>query len=101
MKREVIFLDQALRDLEIGRDFYNLQSSGLGDYFVDSLFADVASLKFFAGTHPKHFGLYKMNAKRFPFAFYYDFDSEHVRIAAILDMRQNPKSIRDDLRART
>ena len=41
------------------------------DYFVDSLMADIESLHLYAGVHPKHFGYYRMIARRFPYAIYY------------------------------
>jgi len=37
-------LDSAEKDLIDGFAFYERQSKGLGDYFLDSLFADIESL---------------------------------------------------------
>lgn len=48
--------EQAGRDLEIGGDFYESQSPGLGRYFNDSLMADIESLQLYAGIHEKAFG---------------------------------------------
>ena len=42
MKIEI--LDAAEKDLLDGYDFYERQSKGLGDYFLDSLFSDIESL---------------------------------------------------------
>jgi len=44
-------LDEAEQDLLDGFEFYERQSPGLGDYFLDSLFADIESLYLYAGVH--------------------------------------------------
>ena len=49
MKIEI--LDAAEQDLVAGYNFYESQSSGLGSYFLDSLFSDIDSLLLFAGIH--------------------------------------------------
>jgi len=40
----VELLDEAEKDLIDGFAFYESQSKGLGEYFLDSVFADVESL---------------------------------------------------------
>ena len=54
MKVEI--LDEAQEDLLDGFRFYECQSEGLGDYFLDSLFSDIDSLQIYAGIHSVHFG---------------------------------------------
>lgn len=44
----VRLLRSALEDLEEGRDFYDRQDPGVGDYFIDSLFAEIGSLRLMA-----------------------------------------------------
>jgi hypothetical protein len=61
-------LDEAERDLIDGFRFYEVQAPGLGDYFLDSLFSDIDSLRLYAGIHPRHFGHPRLLSKRFPFA---------------------------------
>lgn len=93
--RNVDLLDEAERDLRAGEEFYNKRESGLGDYFVDSLFSDLSSLQLFAGIHAKHFSCYRLISKRFPFAVYYELEEKRVVVIAILDMRRKPNTIRD------
>ena len=50
--REVILTDDAVIDLTESRAFYDKNSIRLGDYFFESLIADLESLAFFAGIHP-------------------------------------------------
>lgn len=81
-------------DLLEGYAFYERQQAGIGDYFLDSLFADIDALALHGGVHAKPDGrLYRALAKRFPFAIYYDFEAEVVTVVAVLDCRQNPASI--------
>ena len=85
------------QDLASASDSYEEQGAGLGDYFLDSIFADIESLHLYAGIHSKHFGYHRLLAKRFPFAIYYRTDPDLVLVYAILDCRQNPAFIRHRL----
>ena len=49
-------LDAAERDLIEGYHFYEKQSQGLGQYFLDAIYADIESLYLYFCTHPEHFG---------------------------------------------
>ena len=88
MKIEI--LDEAQQDLIDGHRFYERQSSGLGDYFTNSMFADIESLRLFAGIHERHWGYHRLLARRFPFAVYYTLSGDLVRVYAVLDCRRNP-----------
>lgn len=86
-------------DLLEGYAFYEEQQAGIGEYFLDSLFAEIDALTLFAGIHPKLDGrLYRTLAKRFPFAIYYDLQGDAVIVVAVLDCRQNPESIAERLK---
>lgn len=81
-----------------GFAFYERQQAGIGEYFLDSLFADIDALILFAGIHPKPDGrLHRTLAKRFPFAIYYDVQDDIATVVAVLDCRQNPASITERL----
>ena len=81
-------------DLLEGYVFYEQQQAGIGDYFLDSLFADIDALALYAGVHPKPDGrLHRALAKRFPFAIYYGLEGDVATVVAVLDCRQNPDSI--------
>ena len=43
---KVQILPSAIEDLENGRDFYDQQGEGLGQYFLNSLFAEIDSLMY-------------------------------------------------------
>lgn len=90
----VQILDEAKQDLLDGYRFYSRQAEGLGDYFLDSVYADIDSLEIYGGIHAKEFGYHRMLAKRFPFAVYYKIENAFVRVYAVLDCRRDPAWIR-------
>ena len=96
MKIEI--LDNAQQDLMEGFHFYERIEVGLGPYFFNSLLSDIDSLKIYAGIHPRIFGHYRCLSKRFPFAIYYELESELVRVYAVVDCRRSPTWIRQRLR---
>ena len=46
----------AKQDLREGFHFCESQETGIGTYFLESLFSDIESLRLFAGIHGIHFG---------------------------------------------
>ncbi len=94
----IAILDRAKQDFLDGFRFYEKQSEGAGRYFRDSLMADIQSLLKYAGVHAKQFGCYRMIARRFPYAIYYQLENDTIRIHAILDCRRNPAWIRKRLK---
>ncbi|MBF0220345.1 MAG: type II toxin-antitoxin system RelE/ParE family toxin [Gammaproteobacteria bacterium] len=88
---KIAILPAANEDLINGYHFYEQQQSGVGDYFLDSLFADIDSLIIYHGVHSLLFNrYYRMLAKRFPFAIYYTIEDETIVIYAVLDNRRDP-----------
>ncbi|MCK5132345.1 MAG: type II toxin-antitoxin system RelE/ParE family toxin [Candidatus Sabulitectum sp.] len=85
-------LGDAEKDLIDGFNFYESQESGLGDYFIDTLFSDIDSLHLYAGIHPIRFNYHRVLSQRFPFAIYYELNGDTVKIWAVLDCRRNPVS---------
>jgi len=94
---KVTILDAAEKDIEDGYLFYERQSPDLGSYFLDSLFSDIDSLRYFEGIHLKVFGYHRLLSKRFPFAVYYRVSENEVLVVAVLDCRRNPSWARKRL----
>ncbi len=86
-----------MEDLFKGRLFYEEQNSGLGEYFFNSLFSDIDSLTLFAGVHIKVFGYYRKLSQKFPYAIYYKIEDSTVVVWRVLDLRRDPKLIREEL----
>src|SRR6056297_3269555 len=95
---KILILDDAQDDLIEGYRFYERQSAGLGVYFLDSLNADIDSLNFYAGIHPKYRGYHRQLSKRFPYAIYYRMQKNIVHIHAVLDCRRDPEWINKRLK---
>jgi hypothetical protein len=95
---KVEILDEAEQDLIDGCRFYEAQAAGLGDYFLDSLFSDIDSIRLFAGIHPRYFGHHRLLSKRFPFAIYYKVVGKVARVNAVLDCRRDPTRIEERLK---
>lgn len=96
----VHILTDAVNDMQEGRRFYERQDPVLGNYFWDSITADLESLQIYGGIHSKKLGFFRMVAKRFPYAIYYDITEETVIVVAILPMRKKPETIADSLQNR-
>ena len=92
---------EAISDLVEAARFYERQCGGLGDRFIDAMFAHLAYLETFAGGHEVVFGLHRMLEKKFPYALYYKLANDMVDVVAILDCRRNPSGIFKKLAKRT
>jgi hypothetical protein len=97
---QIRILSDAGNDLYEGRDFYDKQGENIGDYFWDSILSDIESLMIFASVHKKDCGYYRMLAKRFPYAIYYDVNQNVASVIAVLPLRRNPVWIKDKLSGR-
>lgn len=99
--KKVVILKEVVIDLNDGKAFYDKRESGVGDYFWDSLIADIESLIIYAGIHNRKLGLYRMLSKRFPYAIYYEIQNNNVYIIAVLPMRRDPAWIKRKLEERS
>ena len=99
--KDVIILKEVSDDLNDGKTFYDQREPGVGDYFWDSLLADIESLVLYAGIHSKEHGFHRMLAKRFPYAIYYDILDDIAYVLAVLPMRRNPAWIKSKVKGRS
>lgn len=90
-------LDGAERDLVAGFRFYEAQQAGLGDYFLDTLYAEIDSLILFAGRHRIIAGYRRLLSRTFPYAVYYKVRRTSVEVWAVVDCRRSPAWIRKKL----
>ena len=86
-------LDNAKFDLLEGYHFYEASEEHIGSYFLDCLYSDIDSLILYAGIHRMKGGFHWMLSKRFPFAIYYTIEKPYISVHAIIDCRQDPKTI--------
>ena len=66
----------------------------MGNYFLDSVGADIDSLQIMSGIHSMSGNHYRFMSERFPYWIYYRIDGETAYIVAVLDARQNPDAIK-------
>jgi hypothetical protein len=99
--KDVVILKDVADDMNDGKAFYDQRESGVGDYFWDSLLADIESLVIYAGIHSREHGFYRMLAKRFPYAIYYEIVKDIACVVAALPMRRNPSWIKRKVESRT
>ncbi len=92
-------LASAKNDLEEGYRFYEAQNAGLGDYFLNSVEADVESLRLYAGIHPIVYkDFHRSLCRVFPFAVYYLKSGDVATVYAVVDYRRDPAWVRRHLR---
>ncbi len=91
---KIVVLTLAKEDLFDGYLFYERQQEGIGDYFFDSINADIESLLLHHCYHRQFFGFHRMLAKVFPFFIYYRVAKDTIYVDAIVDQRRNPESIK-------
>lgn len=96
--KDIVILKEAINDLKDGQAFYNQREVGVGDYFWDSLISDIESLIIYAGIHLKQYGFYRMLAKRFPYAIYYELKDNIAYVVAILPMHRDLEWIKKRLK---
>lgn len=95
---KIRILPSANADLRRGYRFYERQSEGVGDYFLDSLYSDIDSILLFAGIHPQRGELFRFRSRRFPYWVYYRMDGDTAFVVAVLDARRAPwKTIRREI----
>jgi plasmid stabilization system protein ParE len=97
---KIRLLTSAFNDLAEGRDFYERQGEGIGEYYLNSLFSDIDSLALYAGVHRRVCGFHRLLSKRFPCAIYYQIETGNVVVLyRVLDCRQNPRRTHKSLKA--
>jgi hypothetical protein len=96
---KVRVLRSALEDLAAGRRFYDRQGHGLGDYFFDSLFAEIDSLTLYGGIHPVSTVRISSAARQaFSLRVYYRIIGGEAVVFRVLDCRRDPAWVRRKLK---
>ena len=99
--KDVVTLKEVSNDLNEGKEFYDQREAGVGDYFWDSLVADIESLIIYAGIHNIKYSFNRMLSKRFPYAIYYEIKDEIAYVVAVLPMRRDPLWIKRRIEERS
>jgi plasmid stabilization system protein ParE len=94
---QIILRPEARLDIYEASRFYDRQSDGLGDKFVESIFEDMERLSQFAGIHSKLGRYFRILSQKFPFMICYDVSGEEIVVVAVLSCRMLPATINDTL----
>jgi len=73
--------------------FYDRQSDGLGDKFVESIFDDLERLGQLAGIHSRRGRYFRILSRKFPYMICYDIQGDEIVVVAVLSCRMRPESI--------
>jgi plasmid stabilization system protein ParE len=96
--RKIRISEDTLADLDDGFWFYELQESGFGDSFANTLRSDIEGLRITAGIHRRDYRDYHRALSRlFPYAIYYTSTHDEVTVWAVIDCRRDPEWIRSRL----
>ena len=90
----------AVEDILAAGRFYDTQEGGLGDQVMDFLQSKMEELELTAGMHPQRGGFHQMVVQgTFPYyVIYYSLELDGVHVRAVVDHRQDPRTIRRRLR---
>ncbi len=80
----------AVGGLNRGYLYYERKEAGLGDYFKNTLLAEIEGLTVTAGIHRRVRGHHRMISRVFPYAIYYKFSDHTADVRAVIDCRRNP-----------
>jgi hypothetical protein len=87
----------AVGGLESGYSYYERKEAGLGDYFKNTLLAEIEGLRVTAGIHRMVHGHHRMISRVFPYAIYYKFSDNTAEVRAVIDCRRHPDWIESQL----
>ena len=95
----ITVLGEAERHLDEGYQWYEQRDAGTGDYFLHTMYAEIESLRRFAGIHRKVYGQHRLLTGIFPYSIYYTLNDDTITVRAVLDLRRSPAWIRRQLRS--
>lgn len=84
---------EARMDIYEASRFYDRQSDGLGDKFVESIFEDLQRLEQLAGIHSRRGRYFRILSQKFPYMICYDIQEDEIVVVAVLSCRMRPESI--------
>ena len=95
---EVIFLLKAENDVQTAFNRYEEVQEGRGKLFLNHLDVALGMLRLHPEMAPAYWGRYRrLLLQDSPYALFYTLQPPRILIAAVLDLRQNPQSIRRHL----
>jgi hypothetical protein len=83
---------EARIDIYDAARFYDRQSDGLGDKFIESIFGDLDRLECLVGIHSRRGRYFRIFSQKFPYIICYD-RGDAIIVVGVLSCRMLPDSI--------
>src|SRR3954453_14258036 len=91
---ELVFLLSADRDIQTAFNLYEDWQEGRGTIFMQHLDAAFEHVRSFPEIGPVFRGRYRrLLVPRFPYGIFYVIEQNRIIVTAVLDLRQDPKTI--------
>jgi plasmid stabilization system protein ParE len=95
---ELILLSQSDLDIQAAFERYEGYQQGRGEVFMRQLDAALTLLRQYPEGAPVYAGPYRrMLVREFPYGVFYQAQPARIIVAAIMDLRQDPRAIRRKL----
>ena len=98
---ELVFLFSADADIQTAYEFYEAYQEGRGEVFMRHLDVALGRVRAFPEmATPFHKAHRRLLVHGFPYGIFYTIEGRRIIIAAVMDLRQDPETIRRRLRGR-
>ena len=98
---ELVFLFAADADIQAAYEFYEAYQTGRGELFMRHLDVALGRLRTFPELAPPfHEAHRRLLVHGFPYGIFYTMEGRRIIVAGIMDLRQDPETIRRRLRGR-
>ena len=98
---ELVFLFSADVDIQAGYEFYEGLQEGRGEVFMRHLDVAFSQLRVFPAAAPVFHDRYRrLLVHGFPYGIFYSIEGRRIIVSSVMNLRQDPESIRRALRTR-
>lgn len=95
-RKLLIFRPEAESDVQSSYDWYQKQSDGLGDEFLDALDQVITGIQRLPEQHPMvHADIRRALLRRFPYAVFYMNEPSRIVILAVMHQSRDPARWQD------
>ena len=92
--KEIVFLLAADADVQSAFEYYDSHQPGRGELFMRHLDAALARVRVFSESAPIFYGEYRrLLIHGYPYAIFFTIVGPRLLVAAVMDLRQDPRTI--------
>jgi len=90
---EVTFLEEAKYELDDAIDYYNFESSGLGEQFLQEILSSLERIVNYPNAwHPLSKNTRRCQTRQFPYGLIYSILENEILIIAVSNLHRKPKN---------